>query len=83
MYRSNVELVETTSPSSHSNLKLDEALSPSYCSSLELVEILSPSHYASLGLKEVLFPSLKTIATRCLVTSSRLHAQLVLTSSSK
>ena len=81
--RSPLELVEALSPSSHSNLKLVEALSPSYCSRLELVEILSPSHYITLGLKEVLFPSLKTIATRCLITSSRPHAQLVLTSSSK
>ena len=66
-----MELVETTSPSSHSNLKLVEALSPSYCSSIELVEILSPSHYAILGLKEVLFPSLKIIATRHQQSSSR------------
>ena len=82
-YRSHLKLVEALSPSSHSNLKLVEALSPSYCSSLELVEIQSPSHYTSLGLKEVLFTSLKMIATRCLVTSSHSHAQLVLTSSSK
>ena len=82
-YRSNLKLVEALSPSSHSSLKIVEALSPSYCSNLEHIEIQSLSHYTSLNIKEVLFPSLQTTATRCLITSSHSHAQLVLTSSSK
>ena len=82
-YRSNLKLVEALSPSSHSSLKLVKALSPSYCSNLRLIEIQPLSHYTSLGIKEVLFPSLQTTATRCLITSSHSHAQLVLTSSSK
>ena len=82
-YCSNLKLVEALSPSSHSNLRLVEALPPSYCFSLELIKIQSLSHYSSLGIKEVLFPSLQTTATRCPITSSHSHAQIVLTSSSK
>ena len=82
-YRSNLKLVKALSPSSHSNLRLVEALSPSYCFSLELIKIQFLSHYTSLGIKEVLFPSLQTTATRCPITNSHSHAQLVLTSSSK
>ena len=68
-------LVETTSLGPHHTPELAEALTRSYYFSHRPIEVV-----LRLGLKEDLSPSLRAAATRCPITRSHLHAQLVLTS---
>ena len=69
-------LVETTSPRPRQGLA--KALLLSYCFSHRPVEVIPPCHQLRLSLKEELFPSLTATATRCPITRSHSHAQLVL-----
>ena len=68
-------LVETTSPRPRHTPELAKSLLWSYCFSHRPVEVI-----LRLGLKEELSPSLRAAATRCSITRSHSHAQLILIS---
>ena len=69
-------LVETTSPRPRQGLA--KALLLSYCFSHRPVEVIPSCHQLRLSLKEELSPSVRATATRCPITCSHSHAQLIL-----
>ena len=73
-------LVETTSPRPRHTPELAKALLRSYCFSHRPVKVIPPCHQLRLGLKEELSPSHRVAATRCSITRSHSHAQLILIS---